>query len=363
VEYQRQLGLDLHVPLHRSPLNIVEIERRLAPDQVVLDYHVTDDESFLWVITSKGSQLFHLPSHLELHYMLDAYNNEIQSQRSIEDSPEGQKLYTTLIQPAEKLIPRGAHVSIIPSKILWLLNFETLIVPGPKPHYWIEDVTVQNCSALSHATTAVKNSRPRARQMLLIGAPEEVNPAFPTLKHANEEIDKVKSHFSSAQEEVISGAGATPQAYLSSRPQQYRLIHFVTHGIPNEKIPMESAIILSGANSSYKLYARDIITQPVHADLVTISACYGAGTRWYIAEGMVGLGWAFIRSGARQVIAALWEVDDSTTPAMMNILYTELGRHRTAADALRTAKLAMLHSNGPQRLPYFWGSLQLYTRS
>jgi CHAT domain-containing protein len=362
VEYQRQLGQDLRLPSHRSPLNVAAIQRSLTRDQVILDYHVTDDESFLWVITAKGTQLFHLPPHRELHYLLDAHNNEIQGQRSIEDSPEGQKLYQALIQPAEKLIPRGAHVSIIPSKILWLLNFETLIVPGPKPHYWIEDVTVQNCNSLSRASASAGNLRPAAKQMLLMGAPEEVNPEFPTLKHASEEIGKVKTHFSLAQELVISGSSATPQAYLSSDPQQYRLIHFVTHGIPNETIPMESAIVLSGAGSTYKLYARDIIAKPIHADLVTISACYGAGKRWYIAEGMVGLGWAFIRAGARQVIAALWEVDDSTTPALMDILYTELDRHHTAAEALRTAKLAMLHSSGPQKLPYYWGSLQLYAR-
>jgi CHAT domain-containing protein len=362
VEYQRELGQDLRLPPHRAPLNIAAIQRGLTRDQVILDYHVTDDGSFLWVITSKGTQVFHLPPHLELHYLLDAHNNEIQGQRSIEDSPEGQKLYQALIQPAEKLIPRGAHVSIIPSKILWLLNFETLIVPGPKPHYWIEDVTIQNCNSLSRASASAGNLRPAAKQMLLMGAPEEVNPEFPTLKHAGEEIGKVKTHFSPAQELVISGSSATPQAYLSSDPQQYGLIHFVTHGVPNEKIPMESAIVLSGPGSAYKLYARDIIAKPIHADLVTISACYGAGKRWYIAEGMVGLGWAFIRAGARQVIAALWEVDDSTTPALMDILYTELDRHRTAAEALRTAKLAMLHSSGPQKLPYYWGSLQLYAR-
>ncbi len=362
VEYQRQLGQDLRLPPHRSPVNITALRRGLGHDQVILDYHVTDDESFLWVITAKGTQMFHLPPHLELHYLLDAHNNEIQGQRSIEDSPEGQKLYQALIQPAEKLIPRGAHVSIIPSKILWLLNFETLIVPGPKPHYWIEDVTIQNCNSLSRASALAGNLPPAAKQMLLMGAPEEVNPEFPTLKHAGEEIGKVETHFSAAQELVISGRSATPQAYLSSDPQQYRLIHFVTHGIPNEKIPMESAIVLSGAGSAYKLYARDIIAKPIHADLVTISACYGAGKRWYIAEGMVGLGWAFIQAGARQVIAALWEVDDSTTPALMDSLYTELDRHRTAAEALRTAKLAMLHSSGPQKLPYYWGSLQLYAR-
>ncbi len=363
VEYQRQLGLTLRLAPQRSPLNIAAIQRRLARNQVILDYHVTDEESFLWVITAKHVQLFHLPSHPELHYLLEAHTNEIQGQRAIEDSPGGQKLYKALVQPAEKLIPSGAQVSIIPSKILWLLNFETLIVPGPRPHYWIEDVAIQNWSSLSRAATPAVNSQRSGKQMLLIGAPQAVNPTFPPLKHASEEIGEIKSQFVSDHEQVISGSAATPQAYLSSAPEQYRFIHFVTHGIPNEKIPMESAIVLSGTTSSYKLYARDIVAKPIHADLVTISACYGAGKRWYVAEGVVGLGWAFIRAGAHQVIAALWEVDDSTTPELMNNLYMELNRHHTAADALRSAKLAMLHASGPQKLPYYWGSLQLYTRS
>jgi len=31
---------------------------------------------------------------------------------------------------------------VLPSESLYGLNFETLIVPDPKPHFWIEDVTV-----------------------------------------------------------------------------------------------------------------------------------------------------------------------------------------------------------------------------
>ena len=89
---------------------------------------------------------------------------------------------------------------------------------------------------------------------------------------------------------MISGPGAIFESYKSSNPQQYKFIHFVTHGIASEKVPMDSAIVLSGHADSYKLYARDIISMPIHADLVTISACYGAGKRWYVSEEMVKLG-------------------------------------------------------------------------
>jgi CHAT domain-containing protein len=221
---------------------------------------------------------------------------------------------------------------------------------------------VQNASSLARTFGSPASRIHSRKELLLIGAPEEVNPAFPSLRHAAEEIAKVEDHFTASQRQVISGAAATPQAYKSSNPQQYRYIHFVTHGIPNEKAPMESAIVLSGTSSSYKLYARDILTTPLSAELVTISACYGAGKRWYVSEGMVGLAWAFMHAGAHQVIAALWEVDDASTPELMNHFYQAIDQHLTDAEALHAAKLAMLHSNGPRNLPYFWGSLQLYVR-
>ncbi|HEV8493550.1 MAG TPA: CHAT domain-containing protein, partial [Candidatus Angelobacter sp.] len=257
----------------------------------------------------------------------------------------------------------GSQVVIVPSKILSLVDFETLIVPGTKPHYWIEDVVIQNLGSLSEMAGAspVRNHPPK--ELLLIGGPEEVNSEFSTLKHADEEIARVRSRFPTRLEQVISGPSATPESYKSSNPQQYRFIHFVTHGIANEKVPMESAIVLSGHAGSYKLYARDIISIPIHADLVTISACYGAGKRWYVSEGMVGLGWAFTRAGARQVVAALWEVDDSSTPPLMDDFYSEVQSGKTIANALHSAKLKMLHSDDLHSRPYYWASLQLYSGS
>ena len=346
----------------QARLNVTKIQSRLKDrNQIILDYQLTDDESFLWVITPKLFKVFHLPSHHELHPLIDSNNSAIQDQRRLDDSFAGQELYKALVQPAEKLIPAGSEVMIVPSKILCLVNFETLIVPGNKPHYWIEDVVVQNLgSLLSSAGSRMSRNR-NAKELFLMGAPEEVNSTFPVLKHAADEIERVRNHYPAPQELVISGASATPQSYKSSNPQAYRFIHFVTHGIANEMAPMESAIVLSGPAGSYKLYARDIIAIPLDADLVTISACYGAGKRWYVSEGMVGLGWAFMRAGARQVVAALWEVDDASTPRLMDDFYTELNKGKRVADALRLAKLAMLHSDDVHNRAYYWGSLQLYT--
>ncbi len=118
---------------------------------------------------------------------------------------------------------------------------------------------------------------------------------------------------------------------------------------------------------TYKLYARDIVTRHLQAELVTISACYGSGTRAYSGEGLVGLSWAFLRAGAHNVIGALWEVSDApATPELMDSLYRELKDGKDPATALRDAKLSLLHSANPNSVfkkPFYWAPFQLYAGS
>ncbi len=63
-----------------------------------------------------------------------------------------------------------------------------------------------------------------------------------------------------------------------------------------------------------------------------------AGTRAYSGEGLVGLSWAFLRAGAHNVVAALWEVSDASTPQLMDRLYRELSQEQDPASALRESR-------------------------
>ena len=110
-----------------------------------------------------------------------------------------------------------------------------------------------------------------------------------------------------------------------------------------------------GNPDNFKLYAREIMRFPLHARLVTVSACYGSGSRAYAGEGLVGLSWAFLRAGSHNVIGALWEVNDASTPLLM--------AGQTPDAALRAAKLSLIHSPAVYRKPLYWGGFQLYTGS
>ena len=191
----------------------------------------------------------------------------------------------------------------------------------------------------------------------------EASPDFPPLPQAGKEVGLVQSHFAADRRTVFTGAQAVPSQFLSGKPEAFSYLHFATHGTASTIRPLESAVILSPEGGTYKLYARDVVQHPGHAYLVTISACNGAGMKTYAGEGLVGLAWAFLRAGAHNVIAGLWEVSNASTPQLMDELYEGLHEGKDPASALRAAKLRLVHSAGNYRRPFYWAPFQLYAGS
>lgn len=350
-----------------SPSNLhpQEIARKLAP---LLFYWIGQNHSYLWVITPTKTNCFKLPPASVIDPVVSDYRKALLRMHDAQDdgSAEGEKLYAMLVEPAKKLLPPGSHVIVLPSESLYGLNFETLIVPGPQPHFWIEDVTLTTGSSLSMLAGSADRPTSKEKSLFLVGDTKPPNPPFAPLPQAPEEMKQVRKYFPGAQTRVLEGVGATPSAFLKNNPEQFSYLHFVAHGTASRTRPLESAVILSQEGDSYKLYARDIVQHRLNANLVTISACNGAGTRAYSGEGLVGLSWAFLRAGAHNVIGALWEVSDASTPQLMDAFYRELFQGKDTATALRDAKLTLLHSRDPDSVfknPFYWAPFQLYAGS
>ena len=358
-------GLGISGPTRTADISLQKTQSALRKqNQIVLAYWLSEKGSYLWVVSPQQIKFFRLAAREEIEREVRAYSEEIIGHARLEDTARGKKLYALLVQPAEKLIGHDARVIIVPHGSLYKLNFETLTVPGAPPHYWIDDVRLETVASLSLLNQQERGPVGGATKLLLIGNPVSADAEFPPLSHAQDEMRRVPGHFPPAQQKVIAGKEANPSAYTANASGGFHVVHFVAHGKANEIIPMESAIILSsGSDMDYKLYARDIVKFPIHADLVTLSACHSAGKRAYAGEGLVGLAWAFLRAGAHQVVAALWEVDDAATPELMDYFYGELQNGKTAADALRNAKRTMLHSGTVYTHPFYWASLQLYAGS
>ncbi len=340
-----------------------EIARRW--DATLLFYWLGEQRSHLWVITPTKVSLLPLPGRSEIDALVKSYLDVFPEPRDpLETSnADGKKLYEILIEPAEKLIPKNSRVIILPDGGLTSLNFETLIAPGGKPHYWIEDVTLFTANSLALLAKASPPAPPTDTSLFLMGDALQASPDFPALPQAGKEVGLVGKYFPAGRRSVLTGAQATPSRFLSGKPEEFSYLHFATHGTASTIRPLESAVILSPEGDAYKLYARDIVKHPVHAYLVTISACNGAGMKTYAGEGLVGLAWAFLRAGAHNVIGGLWEVSNASTPQLMDELYKGLNEGKDPATALRNAKLTLVHSTGNYRRPFYWGPFQLYAGS
>jgi CHAT domain-containing protein len=354
--------------------------RRIAAKAgaTLLFYWLGDTESYLWAVTPAQVEHFVLPAGAEIVAHANRYRKallEVDDPIEARDE-EGQALYKSLVVPALPLIRPEGRVVILADGELSQLNFETLLAPGAAPvgdksaapkatlHYWIDDATLVSAPSLA-MLAAAKPAEGATRRLLLLGNPISPNDEFPTLPLFGFEMKTVQKHFAPRNVAVFALQQATPAAYLSSNPAQYSYIHFVSHAVASRTDPLDSAIILSGSRSdadSFKLYARDIMQRPIGARLVTISSCSGSGARSYAGEGLVGLSWAFLRAGAQSVIGALWEASDDSTPRLMDKLYQGLEDGSDPAVALRSAKLALLHSQGKFASPFYWAPFQLYTR-
>jgi CHAT domain-containing protein len=114
----------------------------------------------------------------------------------------------------------------------------------------------------------------------------------------------------------------------------------------------------SKSNDDGLLQAREITQLSLAADLVTLSACDTAAGKLEGEEGINGLAEAFLLAGAKSVVGALWNVDDSATEALMKDFYRHLASGEDKAFALRQAKLDYLERLG-DRPPIFWAAFTL----
>lgn len=328
---------------------------------IFLSYWLAPKRAYVWVVTANEVKCLPLGAPAaEIARMANEYRSAVEE--SLADPMRskhqtGARLYEVLIAPVRKWIPAGTRVVVIPDGALHNLSLDTLpIYDGARPRYLIEDVIL----SVAPAVPAAPLPRPkRPDSLLLIGDPEQVDPEFPKLRYAGREIDGIAKKFE-RRAVVLRGSGATPGTFHEHAAPSFSAIHFTVHATANRESPLDSALILSAGRGGYKLYARELLQSRVAPDLITISACRGAGARTYSGEGLVGFAWALLHAGARNVIAGLWDVNDLSTAELMVSTYSRLAAGAGPAVALRDAKLQLIGSEGNFRKPYYWGPFQHY---
>jgi tetratricopeptide (TPR) repeat protein len=140
---------------------------------------------------------------------------------------------------------------------------------------------------------------------------------------------------------------------------EYSILHFATHAICSDSIPELSGIVLSSVPSGESevttgkineiLYAYEIESSSIPAEMVVLSACQTALGKERKGEGVQSLTRSFRLAGTESVVSSLWKVDDAPTKEMMILFYQNLAKGQGKATALANAKRTFrkLHPSAP----------------
>jgi CHAT domain-containing protein len=152
---------------------------------------------------------------------------------------------------------------------------------------------------------------------------------------------------------------------------QYRVIHFATHGVVTARAPKcaaQPALLTSfgGQGSDGLLTFREIFDLNLDADVVVLSACDTAGKASAAATqavglsggdvALAGLGRAFVGAGGRLVIASHWPVPDdyNATQRLITGLFSAPPGTPTVT-ALRLSQQKLMDDANTSH-PFYWAA-------
>ena len=147
----------------------------------------------------------------------------------------------------------------------------------------------------------------------------------------------------------------------SSALNQFRILHFATHGFVNDANPELSGIVLSLVDKQGKdirgyLRLGDLFNLDYPADLIVLSACETGLGKEIQGEGLVGLTRGLMYAGAERLVVSLWQVSDEGTAVFMQEFYKQmLQESKPANEALRATQLKMWQQE-KWRNPNYWAA-------
>ncbi len=391
-----------------EPIQVEAIQSKLLDDHTTLiEYLLGEKRSLVWVVTKNKVTTTTLPARKDIEERVTAYRKLLRDHVSALTLDQSLtkinvlsgELYDLLFKPVEKNVRESKALIIVPDGTLGYLPFEALvtasghgrntylaekfaIVYGPSASALVT-VEELNWQVTSHRTLLAfgdpvltpenglsripseqsSDSIPKVRSASLAEDYAERGFSLTRLPYTRDEVIGIGKLFPTDQRQLYLAADAREEKVKSEELDDFRYIHFATHGFLDELHPGRSGILLSRAPDSKEdgiLQTGEIMRLKLNADIVTLSACSTGLGKFVNGEGILGLTRAFFYAGARNVAVSLWNVNDSATATLMKSFYLNLRRGLPKREALREAKLSLLRSSQPTwRHPYFWAAFVL----
>lgn len=386
-----------------QPLSLGAMQSEVLDDDTALvEYAVGTRRSFVWAVTRKSLTVRTLPGREELqklasraHELATERNRSVENEsietRSKRIGKADAQLSKTLARLHEVLV-KPVHAGIGTRRLL--------IVPDGPLHFVpfaaiVDSSVVQRDLAILPSATALATLRraparkpatgvvailadpvfrsddARLRQVATIASattpsggrfPAAGLRSLPRLRFSRREADVVNELVKSGGKKVALDFAANRDLLPSLR--DYRIVHFATHAVVNDRAPELSSLVLSmvdasGVPTDGHVRLHDIFNLELRGDLVVLSACETAIGPEMRGEGLMSLTHGFMYAGAPRVIATLWRIDDRATAELMRHFYTGMLKDSLPPSAALRKAQATLAKDKRWSSPYYWAAFVL----
>ncbi len=357
-------------------LTAEDARRQLADGRTAfLEYALGGRRAYLFVLGASRLGAPELAVHrLELDgAQLEALAADFRRRcaaRDLDLAGPSARLYRALVAPAREALGRARRVVIVPDGRLWELPFQAL--RPERGRYLIEDLAISYAPSLSvlRDMRAPRRTVPAGAGLLALGNPALghgagrltgsalMSEALTPLPEAETQVREIARLYAAASTKLRLGGEARESA-VKAEAGRYRVLHFATHGVLDDRSPLYSELVLAapkeGDGDDGLLEAREIMDLDLHADLAVLSACDTGRGEARAGEGLIGMAWAFFVAGCPATVASQWKVEAASAGALMVAFHRALRAGRTPAEALRQAALAQLARPGRGH-PFHWAA-------
>lgn len=407
-----------------TAMSLDEIRSYVLHDDknLLLEYGLADESSYLWVVSRTEFSSFRLPGRSEIDKSTEDIYALLSVMPSVPTEDAERKLWSAILALSKMLLGPAAEklgdkrLIIVADGALQSIPFQVLVSPsvlannsdgvtaGKDIRPLVLDHEVVNQPSASTLALLLRESAKRKRatgSVAILADPvfEADDPRIAQHRQPGSQTPTALSHASAIRRDFEQSNNGYIPRLLASREEadaiirvvpsntgfkalgfeanratvataalsQHGIIHFATHAKVSNKRPESSGIVLSLFNAQGEpqngyLRMSDIYGLKLPVDLVVLSACQTAVGQHVRGEGLIGLTRGFMYAGASGVTASLWKVDDDATAELMKRFYEGMFRDSlTPAAALRQAQIAMWQQKR-WRAPYYWAGFIIQGR-
>lgn len=398
----------------KYPKPIPAEELSLKENEVLIEFALTGDEGYVFVIRKGGvSRIHRINIHREaLEEKVKSFMEPLNAGRPSEFSIKASKeLYEILLSQAMKDVKDTERLIIVPDGILGLLPFEALITKEGRDYkdsLYVGDkwTITYSQSATALALTRLLKPSEAKKPLFALGNPvydksdpryiaykkgdsqqiaakdvkqyayrgitvlpkgerewEEV--IYSSLPETEDEVREIAKLFGVKPEmpEVLLNISANETNFRNTFLKDYRYIHLATHAdLPGKVQGIKEPFIILGqvenrGEDDGFLALSEVLELKLDADMVVLSACSTGKGKMMEGEGVANFARAFQHAGAKSVVVSLWEVASEPAVEYMKAFYGHLKAGKSRAEALRLSRKEI---KAKYHNPFYWAVFILH---